>query len=135
VPANKDDCRPAKIAHITKAEAAGAAAKRSSKMRRRRSRDARRKRRFVAWNLVSLCRNPGSGTGLVKEEGLRMFWSVAAVCGALAVAPFLIRAVRSRWSSSPEVRAVVQALAIAIVIDLLPLVLMLVRGQRRPVKK
>ena len=63
-----------------------------------------------------------------------MFWSLVAVCGVVAVAPLLVRAVRSRWDA-PEIRAVVQALGIAILIDLLPLVLMLVRGQRRPVKK
>ena len=63
-----------------------------------------------------------------------MFWSVVAACGVIAISPFLFRAVRSRWDA-PEIRAVVQALGLAILIDLLPLILMLVRGQRRPIKK
>lgn len=63
-----------------------------------------------------------------------MFWAVVGFCGAAAVAPFLVRGLRSRWAS-PELRATLHAVAIAIALDLLPLLFMLVRGQRRPIKK
>ena len=63
-----------------------------------------------------------------------IFWAVVGFCGAMAVAPFWVRGLRSRWGL-PELRATLHAVAIAIALDLLPLVFMLVRGRRSPLKK
>ena len=63
-----------------------------------------------------------------------IFWAVVGFCGAIAAAPFLVRGLRSRWGS-PELRATLHAIAIAIALDLLPLVFMLVRAKRSPIKK
>lgn len=62
------------------------------------------------------------------------FWFFAGLIGAIAVAPILIRGLRARWGS-PELRATLNAVALAVALDMLPLVFMVVRGQRSPEKK
>lgn len=62
------------------------------------------------------------------------FWVVVGFFGALAVTPILVRALRSRWGS-PELRVTLNAVAIAIVLDMLPLIFVLIRGQRSSNKK
>jgi single-stranded DNA-specific DHH superfamily exonuclease len=59
---------------------------------------------------------------------------ILGFCVAVAVVPFLVRALRSRWGS-PGLRATLQAVAIAAVLDMLPLIFLLVRGRRSPIKK
>jgi hypothetical protein len=59
------------------------------------------------------------------------FLAVVGFFGVLSTLPTLIRAVRSRWGS-PELRATLHAVGIAIALDAIPLFLWLLRGQRRP---
>lgn len=61
------------------------------------------------------------------------FWAVVGFLGALAVVPVLIRALRSR-SGSPELRATLHAVGIAIALDAIPLIICLIRAQRSPKK-
>jgi hypothetical protein len=62
-----------------------------------------------------------------------MLWLLAGLLGALALAPLLIRAFRD-LRDSPELRATLRAAAIGMALELIPLLLLLVRvrGQRRP---
>ncbi len=62
------------------------------------------------------------------------FWLFAGLIGAIAAAPVFIRGLRSRWGS-PELRATLHAVALAVALDILPLVFMVLRGQRSPKKK
>jgi hypothetical protein len=64
-----------------------------------------------------------------------MLWVVVALLAAIAAAPFLIRACRG-LRGSPELKATLNALAIGVLLELIPLLVLLVRfkGQRRPQK-
>lgn len=62
-----------------------------------------------------------------------IFWAVVGFFGVLTLAPILIRALRSRWGS-PELRATLHAVGIAMALDAIPLILWLIRGQRSPKK-
>jgi hypothetical protein len=64
-----------------------------------------------------------------------MLWALAALLAAIAAAPFLIRAFRD-LRGSPQMKATLNALAIGVLLELIPLLVLLVRfkGQRRPPK-
>jgi len=64
-----------------------------------------------------------------------MLWVVVALLAAIAAVPFLIRACRD-LRGSPELKATLNALAIGVLLELIPLLVLLVRfkGQRRPQK-
>lgn len=61
------------------------------------------------------------------------FWIIVGIFGLLAILPTVIQALRSRWGS-PELRATLHAVGIAIVLDAIPLIFCLIRGTRSPKK-